>query len=246
GANGGVGGGLGWTAGGAALSFGRMLQDGIVARFLADHCPDPRFKLCEHRNELPTDADEFFWGTGVFDRLGRFQGLDGEMRTIVFESLRYYPIWQIEAALNAMRRQLLAVKTGAGAPNSLWHTYAIMQNFAPPALPAMRAARQQRGELDFGAVNRVHVPVALASMLLLIATIALAFARSDLADLGRLAAAAALAILANAAVCGVLANPHARYGARLVWIAPFTVVLVPWRALAGRARQCARVDAAQR
>ena len=241
-----IAGRLAWTPGGAALSFGRMLQDGIVARFLADHCPDPRFKLCEHRNELPTDADEFFWGTGIFDRLGRFQGLDSEMRTIVFESLRYYPIWQIEAALNAMRRQLLAVKTGEGALNSLWHTYAIMQNFAPSALSAMRAARQQRGELDFGAVNRVHVPVALASMLLLIATTVLAFARSDLADFGRLAAAAALAILANAAVCGVLANPHDRYGARLVWIATFTVILLPWRALAGRARQCARVDAAQR
>jgi hypothetical protein len=238
-----IAGRLAWTPGGVALSFGRMLQDGIVARFLADHCPDPRFKLCEHRNELPTDADEFFWGTGVFDRLGRFQGLDGEMRTIVLESLRDYPLWQIEAAANAMRRQLFAVKTGEGALNSLWHTYAIMQNFAPSALPAMRAASQQKGELDFGAVNRVHVPVALASMALLVATVMLGFARPDFADLGRLAATAALAILANAAVCGVLANPHDRYGARLVWIATFAVVLVPWRVLASRGRQNGRVDA---
>src|SRR5262249_19106546 len=64
-----------WTPGGFALSFGRMLQDGIVARFLADHCPDPRFQLCRHRDALPTDADAFFWGGGVFDQLGRFEGL---------------------------------------------------------------------------------------------------------------------------------------------------------------------------
>ena len=62
-----------------------MLQTGIVARYLDDHCPDPRLKLCAHRDELPNDADVFFWGESVFDRLGRFEGMDDEMRTIVLK-----------------------------------------------------------------------------------------------------------------------------------------------------------------
>jgi hypothetical protein len=228
-----VSGRLAWTPGGMALPFGRMLQDGIVARFLADHCPDPRLKLCEHRHELPTDADEFFWGESIFDRLGRFQGLDGDMRTIVLESLRDYPLWQIEAAANASGRQLLKVRTGEGVLDQVWHTYNMIEMFTPSMLPAMRAARQQKGELDFTAINRLHVPVALASMLLLVATIVLALKQPRFADLGRLAATGALAIFANAAVCGVLANPHDRYGVRLVWLATFVVVLVPWRVLSG-------------
>ena len=93
-----VAGRLAWTPGGIALSFGRMLQDGIVARFLAEHCPDPRFRLCDHRAEIPTDADEFFWGESIFDQLGRFEGLNDEMRTIVLESIQAYPLWQLEAA----------------------------------------------------------------------------------------------------------------------------------------------------
>jgi hypothetical protein len=221
---------LAWTPGGIALPFGRMLQDGIVARFLADRCPDPRLKLCEHRHELPTDADEFFWGESVFDRLGRFQGLDNDMRTIVLESLRDYPLWQIEAAANAAGRQLLKVRTGEGVLDSVWHTYNMIERFMPSMLPAMRAARQQKGELDFNAINRLHVPIALASMLLLLATIVLAIKQPRFADLGPLAATAALAILANAAVCGVLANPHDRYGVRLVWLATFVVVLTLTRA----------------
>ena len=56
-----VAGRLAWTPGGLALSFGRMLQDGIVDRYLEDHCPEQRLKLCKHRHELPTDADVFFW-----------------------------------------------------------------------------------------------------------------------------------------------------------------------------------------
>src|SRR5262249_2837866 len=70
---------IAWTPGGIALLFGRFLNDGIVKRYLADHCPDPRFKLCDHLDELPDDADVFFWGQGLFDRLGRFQGMNEEM-----------------------------------------------------------------------------------------------------------------------------------------------------------------------
>ena len=225
-----VAGRLAWTPGGIALPFGRMLQDGIVARYLADHCPDPRLKLCAHRHELPTDADEFFWGESVFDRLGRFQGLDDEMRTIVLESLRAYPLWQIEAAASAAGRQLMKVKTGEGVLDQVWHTYNMIERFMPSMLPAMRAARQQKGELDFTAINKLHVPIALASMLLLIATIVLASKQPRFADLGPLAATVALGILANAGVCGVLANPHDRYGVRLVWLATFVVVLALARA----------------
>ena len=42
---------------------------------------------------------------------------------------------------------------------------------------------------------------------------------------GDLAFVCILALLANAFVCGGLANPHDRYGARLVWLAVFTAGL---------------------
>ena len=150
------------------------------------------------------------------------------MRTIVLESIAAYPLWQIEAAATAAVRQLVSVATGEGVLDSIWHTYGMVQNFMPAMLPAMQAARQQKGELDFEAINRLHVPVALASMLALLAVIVLAARSPRFAELGPLAVTTAVAILANAAVCGVLANPHDRYGARIVWIATLVVALVPW------------------
>ena len=227
-----VAGRLAWTPGGIALTFGRMLNDGIIMRYLDDHCPDPRFKLCDHRHELPEDADVFFWGESVFDRLGRFEGMHDEMQTIVLESLREYPALQLKAALTAFATQLVRVGTGYGVNTEIWHSYGMIENFVPAAYPAMKAARQQQGELVavFAAINRVHVPVAYASMLALLAMIALGFFRAQFADLARLAVTAALALLANAAVLGVLSGPHDRYGARMVWLATFVVLLLPWRA----------------
>jgi hypothetical protein len=231
-----VAGKLAWTPGGLALSFGRMLQDGIVARYLADHCPDPRMKLCAHRNELPSDADVFFWsGEGsIFNNLGRFKGLGDEMSAIVTGSLRDYPLWQAEMAVAATAHQLTRIDSGEGVVDSAWHTYWAIEKFAPSAAPAMHAARQQHGEIGFAAINRIHRPVALASMLLLLLIAALGLRREAFADLGALATTAALALIANALVCGVLSNPHDRYGARLVWIAPLVVTLLLCRLYARR------------
>jgi hypothetical protein len=118
--------------------------------------------------------------------------------------------------------------------NTIWHTYWAIDKFAPSATAAMHAARQQHGEVGFAALNRIHQPVALASMLLLLATALLGLRREPFADLGLLAMTATMALMANAFVCGVLSNPHDRYGARLVWIAPLVVTLLLCRLFARR------------
>jgi len=218
-----------WTPGGYSIAFGRMLQDGIVTRYLGDHCPDARLKLCSYRNELPRDADVFFWGDSVFNRLGRFAGLGDEMRTIVLESLRDYPALQLKAALIATAKQLVAVGTGEGIVTTIWHTYGMIERHTPSVQPAMRAARQQNGEIGFAAINTIQVPVALAAMALLPLLMVLGLWSADFADLAALAATIALALLANAAFCGVIANPHDRYGSRMVWIAAFAAALAAWR-----------------
>jgi hypothetical protein len=222
---------LAWTPGGYGLAFARMLQDGIVTRYLDDHCPDPRLKLCPYRNELPLDADAFLWGDSVFNELGRFAGLGDEMRAIVLGSLRDYPGMQIEKAAIATAKQLVTVGTGEGILTTIWHTYGIIERYTPSAVPAMRAARQQHGEIGFRAINRVDIPVAWTSMLLLPLLAIYGFLSADFADLGSLATTITLALLGNAAFCGVISHPEPRYGSRLVWIATFTIGLAAWRAV---------------
>jgi hypothetical protein len=223
---------LAWTPGGAGVAFGRMLQDGIVARYLNDHCPTMKLKLCPYRNELPATADDFLWGHGVFNTLGRFKGLNDEMGFIALHSLAEYPAWQAEAALAAAARQLMHVATGEGTTGWIPHTYAIIERYLPAQAKAMRAARQQHWDINFTRINGVHVPVALGSMLALLALIAHALWRRRLDDVTLLAATICLALLGNALICGVISGPHDRYGARLVWIATFVVLIAAIRRFA--------------
>jgi hypothetical protein len=210
---------LTWTPGGFALSFGRMLQDGIVKKYLDEHCPKARLVLCAYKDELPRDADEWFWGSALFDKLGRFKGLDHEMERITLASLAEYPLLQIKTAAIATARQLIDVRTGEGVVNSIWHTYGIVERYRPGLVPEMRAARQQHGEINFTLINRVHYPVALACLLLVPLIGGYMLRRPEMRELGELATVCLLALLANAFVCGTLSNPHDRYGARLIWLA---------------------------
>jgi len=225
-----------WTPGGFALSFGRMLQDGIVKKYLDEHCPQARLVLCAYKDQLPRDADEWFWGSPLFDKLGRFAGLDAEMELIALASLAEYPLLQIKTAGIATARQLIDVRTGEGVVNSIWHTYGIIERYRPGLIPDMRAARQQRGEIDFTVINRVHYPVALACLLLLPLIGGYVLRRKDMSAIGELVTVCLFALLANAFVCGTLSNPHDRYGARLIWLAVTAAVIAAVRLYEERRR----------
>ncbi len=227
---------LAWTPGGFALSFGRMLQDGIVKKYLDAHCPAPDLKkLCAHKDELPDDADVWFWGSPLFDSLGRFAGLDQEMEKVAVRSLTEFPALQIETAAVATARQLIDVHTGEGVLPTIWHTYGIIRQYVPQLVPEMRAAHQQHGDIGFTWINRLHYPIALLSMVMLPLILMLAWRGAVPAEIGELAAAVTLALLANAFVCGALSNPHDRYGARIVWLAAFAVILAVARKVQDRA-----------
>jgi hypothetical protein len=168
----------------------------------------------------------------MFNTLGRFKGMNDEMTDIVKGSLAEYPAWQAQAALTATARQLTMAATGEGTNGWIPHTYGIIERYIPSELKPMRAANQQRWQLDFTAINRLHVPVALVSMLLVAAIFASGlWRRRD--DLTWLAGTVTFAVLGNAFICAVISGPHDRYGARLAWVATFVVLVAAIRHFPG-------------
>jgi hypothetical protein len=231
---------LAWTPGGFSIAFARMLQEGIVTRYLNDHCPTQPFKLCPYRNALPETADDFLWSREtVFNKLGRFAGMSDEMGYIAVHALSEYPLWKTKEALLAAGEQMLKVATGENTdPPSLTHTYGIFRNRLAQQLKTVDAARQQRSFITFGPLNLVHVPVALVSMATAFVMMFRAVFRRRIDDVTLLVATVCLALLGNAVVCGVISGPHDRYGSRLVWIASFAVMIAASkrRQLAGTPR----------
>jgi hypothetical protein len=222
-----------WTSGGMSFIFSRLVQDGIVARYLADNCPDPSLKLCKFRKQIPNTADDFLWHQGPkgpFVSIGGWDEGADEMKRIALDSVAQYPAMHFKTALYSTGLQLVRVETGDGIVRGIWSAYAAIERLVPESRISMHTSRQRFDLLapTFKTLNTIHVPLTLAAMTLLPLLLFSAWRRREIHDIHILAATIVLALLANAFVMGVLSNPHHRYGARLAWTAPFvwSVVLI--------------------
>jgi hypothetical protein len=233
-----------WTPGGIAFPFSRLVQDGIVQRFLVDNCRkgEKHYKLCTYLDRLPSTGDNFLWDDEVdsaFAQIGGFLDGESEMAAIAAKSVVQFPTMHIASALLATAQQFAMVKTGDGLVMWVWYTYGVIERLFPQVIASSHTALQRNGLLRFENLNLLHEPVALASQALLPFLIFFARRRHKIGDLVPLAATMSLGVLANAFVCGAFSGPHDRYGARMAWIATFVVaiaavrlvLLVDWRAL---------------
>jgi hypothetical protein len=210
---------------GPVFVFARLVQDGIVMRLLDDTCPGSGYRLCAYKDELPRTADQWLWDNGTpFKTLKGFEGTSDESERMIFDSLRRYPLMHLRTALADAARQFVLLRTGDQIEPQQWVLYSPFQRFVPGQLAAYMAARQQEGEIDFAAVNALHVPFAWLSLLALAGALGYAQAKKRRADTVFLSFVFVV-LLGNAVVCGALSNPHDRYQSRLIWMVPFATAL---------------------
>jgi len=224
---------FGFTPGGQTFLFGRLVQDGIVARFLADRCPSPEYQLCGYLDRMPTTADDWIWrGDSPFIAIGGWEGGAPEMSRITRESLVAYPVEHLVSALAATWGQFIKLGTGDGIDRGLWHVRYTLEQYQPQLLPAYDAARQQRVGFEFTVLNLLHVPLAYGAVMAL-GFLGWYFARRD-SDLAVFIAFVLIALVGNAFICGAMSNPHERYQSRVVWLAVLCIILAGQRILLAR------------
>jgi hypothetical protein len=207
----------------------RLLADGPAVRTLDEICPRQRLRLCPYRHDIPQNADAFLWhGDTAFDKTGRFYAPIGEYQLLVRETLLRHPLGVAAGLMVQGVGQFFMIASGDGfqpVQKTAGSSFAI---HAPNQMAAYLAARQQRGEWNFALINVVQVPVALAALWWLFASLRYRFGRRRKHAV--LAAWLLLALIGNAAICGMISGAHNRYQSRLVWIVPFALLLTEPRA----------------
>jgi hypothetical protein len=218
---------LAFTPGGASFLFNRLVEDGIVTRYLDRTCPDPTLRICAYRGEIPTGYDDWLWkNDSPFWKLGGWQGYTGEERRIILATLASDPLAHLTTALRATLLQLISFRTEvATSRHDNSRTRDTFRDRLPALYPALMAARQQARPFDVSPINIVHVPVAALSIVVLGAGLIWRrrFGLSDHAV--ALAATVLIAFAVNAAVCGIFSHPADRYGSRIAWLPVLAVIL---------------------
>ena len=210
---------------GAVFLTARLMGDGIVGRTLDDICPTRHLRLCAYKDHLPPSADNWLWGSdSPFNALGRFKGTEKESQIVVAESLRRYPLTSLGTGLLGAFRQFWMFRSGDGFSPEQWVLDPEFQNFLPVQFKHYLEARQQRGLLHFDAVNVVHYPLALLSLIWLGFVLRSAVKRRQW-ERAALPAFVFLALIGNALVCGLFSGPHDRYQSRLIWVPALVLLL---------------------
>lgn len=214
-----------FTPGGSSFLFGRLVEDGIAARYLGDRCPDPTLRICQYAKTLPANADDWLWGPDTaFYKLGGPAGFGPEATRIIVGSLQRYPLMHAAAAALATLEQFAKFKTEISFENNE-PTFETFREDAPDLLAPLMQARQQTAPFDVAALNIVHVPVAALSIAALAAVFMFRRRLGLTPDVTALCLSILLALAINAAVCGVFSHPVDRYQSRLVVLAPFALAL---------------------
>jgi hypothetical protein len=215
-----------FTPGGSNFLFGRLVEDGIVQRYLEDNCPDTSIRLCDYKGKMPDNADAWlWWGGSPLYKMGGWAAYEPEAKRIIRATLAEYPLTHAATAIEAAIMQFLSFKTEVRVVDNE-HTHWSVRDFAPQLYPALLAARQHAAPFDVGPLNWLHLPVAYLSL----AAMALAMIFRRRLNLSGEAYALCLvlfaALAANAVICGVFSHPVDRYQSRLVLLAPFVVAIV--------------------
>jgi hypothetical protein len=220
-----------FTPGGSSFLFGRLIEDGIVARYLGDHCPDPSLRLCDFKVTLPDDTDGWLWDDdSPFRKLGGWKGLGAEERAITWATLEHYPLMHASTAVIAAATQFFTFQTEIDVDDNA-PTLNVFRFHFPKLFAELMRARQQAGGFDVEPLNYLHVPVAALSVMGLV--LALLFRRrlKIAPEAAALCLVILLALAANAVICGVFAHAADRYQSRLVLLAPLAVafLIADWR-----------------
>jgi len=216
---------LAFTPGGESFLFGRLIEDGIVARYLAERCPDPALRLCAYKAKLPDEADDWLWGPSMFYTLGGWDGYAEEERAIIADTLKRYPLMHLEKALGDTAQQFLSYQTEVSLTDNE-PTIEVLHARVPQLFMQFMSARQQGDPIQVATLNILHVPTATLG---LVGLIFILLARQRLRldpPMTAFCLTVLLALVVNAAICGVFSHPVDRYQSRLVPLAPFAVALL--------------------
>lgn len=216
----------GFTPGGTSFLFGRLIEDGIAQRYLNEHCPDPRLRICVYARHMPVSADDWLWANDTpFYKLGGVEGFEPEERYIILETLKLYPMMHLKTALAATFEQLTSFQTEISLDDND-PTFDAIRDYAPRLLPDYQAARQQAEGFDVATLNLVHVPVAALAIVGLVVAVAARRRLTIAPEFVALCTVVLAALLINAAICGVFSHPVDRYQSRLVVLAPLALAML--------------------
>ncbi len=191
----------------------RAISDGPALWHLEKNCDRYQYTVCEVFDEIPTGINEFLWEEGGLRYRATPQQMDeirAEEVIIVRRAAREYPFVYVKRAVRNVYVQLSKIGL-SGMSFGQYLTVSEGGAWRSMLSSPENLGKTQRIEL----LQRITLYGAIGLIGFLLIR-----SRSLTTTEVRLILLVAIALVANAVICGVLSGPADRYQGRIIWLAP--------------------------
>ncbi len=211
----------------------RVMVDGPGRRYLEEHCSELHLAMCQMLDELPDNHDDFLWGPNGWDYSDpeKRKVLQDEEAAVVWGTVRTYPREELKISAGHVWHQLLTFNLDSyevGEEGHQWMTQNVEEKM-PGQGARFEQSLQAHDKLPWKFCTAVQKWTVIASVAVIAAGIVILRRRMP-RRLAALTVTVVCAVLANAAVTGILSDVDERYQSRIIWMAPMLAViyLVMW------------------
>lgn len=184
--------------------------------------------LCPYRDRIPAYSDDFLWREGLV-----FQHADGarqrrmasEDKRFALAVLTFDPAGVIAETTSSSLAQLVSFDL-KNFNYSLDRTFNLQNKYPDSVAAQIAATRAAQGRMVTGPTLAATIAVTALSLgVLALWAVRIFSSRHRRASTEmQFVALLVLSVFGNAAVCGGLSGPHARYQMRLIWLLPVAAI----------------------
>jgi hypothetical protein len=171
--------------------------------------------------------DDLKWGwDSPLKKVGTFDELEPEARSIVSATLRAHPLEILQRAIADVARQLLRFEAADGLSPDFARMVAkhLEPIFGPDVATSLIQSRQGQGRLPIAEARRLHIVGLLFGLGFCLWSM-MALRGTAPSKLVALYVFVITGIIWNAIVTGALSGPYDRYLARVIWLVCFAGLL---------------------
>jgi hypothetical protein len=194
----------------------RVISDGPGRWYLRDHCNPPQFAICKYLSIAGDDSDPLLWTIADAPEDEQQQILHEEM-PLVLATVRTYPRQQLAASLRNFWRQLYTFDLDDFGADEYVKEH--IGEISPGIRESYLRSRQAHDDMPIDLVTGIQLAAVIVSLIVILLAAGL-WRRIRSWRLTGLSWLVALALLANAAITGVLSTVEDRYQGRMIWLVP--------------------------
>lgn len=210
---------------------GKMAGSGILQEYLAEHCPEKDYKICDCIDSIPSNTTDFLWNESspLYTRYESWYDAKSDFSDIIWGSFKspHYIGRHIKESLISTSVQLITFDAGEGngsfGKESL--LFQRIKNYFPNDYDTYLSSIQYAGRLMPKYLESRNIIFRISVIIGLVLIFVILIIHQLYPPLKKLSILLLIAVFVNSFVNSSLVIVADRFGAKMIWLIPFIATL---------------------